>query len=460
MRIKKLTARDVHGYLPISVNFNPDLTFLIGLNGSGKTTALRILMALLVPNIEELGLINFSEARATIEGNKEEIEISAIKNQSGVTLSVSNVRNTLSIDSSELELYMDTRHREEGRSPVVDRIQNNEVFHSIKNITTPMFLGLDRRFFIPRLQGDESIDFRRRDYISRRYWPEEIQLKDAFGGSLAEVNYLVISKIQEIRAAQEALDERLRDQFFTNAFSYNPGVRNFGKIEFPSRTELQKYKSQLSAIERAADDTRIPMPKIQSALTDFFEKMNKIIDRFERKGGKLSEDQLADKDGNLDQNIIEWIINRPETDRILRHLALLDKYIIDRNKLRESIDRFLKLTNSFLSQTSKSIVISNDGHLNVNIKNHDEPRPISALSSGERQLVIMLAHLSFNPNLSGSGIFIVDEPELSLHIDWQEKFVEAIQEANPNVQLILATHSPGIILDRDESCISLCEANR
>ena len=67
----------------------------------------------------------------------------------------------------------------------------------------------------------------------------------------------------------------------------------------------------------------------------------------------------------------------------------------------------------------------------------------------------MLAHLSLNKNLKGSGIFIVDEPELSLHIDWQEKFVEAVLDANPDVQLILATHSPAIILDRAEFCISL-----
>ena len=69
----------------------------------------------------------------------------------------------------------------------------------------------------------------------------------------------------------------------------------------------------------------------------------------------------------------------------------------------------------------------------------------------------MLAHLSLNQRLAVSGVFIVDEPELSLHIDWQEKFVDAIQKANPNVQLILATHSPAIILDRTESCRTLSE---
>jgi predicted ATP-binding protein involved in virulence len=67
----------------------------------------------------------------------------------------------------------------------------------------------------------------------------------------------------------------------------------------------------------------------------------------------------------------------------------------------------------------------------------------------------MLAHLSLNKRLAGSGVFIVDEPELSLHIGWQEQFVDAIQQANPKVQLILATHSPAIILEREENCRSL-----
>jgi predicted ATP-binding protein involved in virulence len=70
----------------------------------------------------------------------------------------------------------------------------------------------------------------------------------------------------------------------------------------------------------------------------------------------------------------------------------------------------------------------------------------------------MLGHLALNPDLAHSGVFIVDEPELSLHIDWQEKFIDAILAANPSVQFILATHSPAIILDRDDKCIdAMCE---
>ena len=53
----------------------------------------------------------------------------------------------------------------------------------------------------------------------------------------------------------------------------------------------------------------------------------------------------------------------------------------------------------------------------------------------------MVLHLKQNLE----GIFIVDEPEMSLHLYWQKIFVDKIQEATPNIQLIFATHAPEII---------------
>ena len=67
------------------------------------------------------------------------------------------------------------------------------------------------------------------------------------------------------------------------------------------------------------------------------------------------------------------------------------------------------------------------------------------LSSGEKQLIILIACLSLLEEAKRSHIYIVDEPEVSLHITWQEKFIDALLEASPNTQFILATHSPSII---------------
>lgn len=465
MQITRLQATKVHGYLPLDVEFFDDLTFLTGLNGSGKTSALRLLMALLTPNIDELGSIAFATASVTVRDGSSEIIVGATKTSEAVTLSVSTIDPDMQITSADLEIYMDVRRREEPRSPILEKYQQHPVFQCIKAMSTPMFLGLDRRFFPPGVTNDEISEARRREFLARRYWADDPSARGTPVTALAEVNYLVITKMQEVRAAQEQLDERLRAQFFTKAFEYKPSDLMGSKpARLPSRQEIERYRQQLVNIERAAEGVKIPVPEIQTALTHFFERMSLVVESLERSAqSRPAEKKSARKAGNKpqpaqftpDKDYFEWIINKPQADRILEHLRLLDEYIVNRDALRDPITRFLSLVNSFLAQTKKVVSVASTGQLNVKINGGGDPRQITALSSGERQLLVMLAHLSLNPNLVGSGVFIVDEPELSLHIDWQEKFVDAIREANPKVQLILATHSPAIILDRDDACRNL-----
>lgn len=67
------------------------------------------------------------------------------------------------------------------------------------------------------------------------------------------------------------------------------------------------------------------------------------------------------------------------------------------------------------------------------------------LSSGEKQmLVILLTVLVENKE---HYTLLMDEPEISLHIEWQQKLLQLIRELNPNVQIILSTHSPALIMD-------------
>ena len=464
MRITELHAEDVHGYLPINVKFFDDLTFLTGLNGSGKTSALRLLMALLTPNIEELGAISYSRAAVTVVDNEKSIVVHAMRSPEGVIVGISTSNDLLNISSAELELFQEAKRREGPRSPIIEKYLASTVYQLIRAMSTPMFLGLDRRFFIPGNILEDPEDARRREYMARRYWPEDPGLRNTtVAAGLIDVNFLVVTRMQEIRAAQEQLDERLRAQFFAKAFEYKPGAFVGMAARLPSRAELNKYRDQLTRIERAAEGVKIPVPEIQAALTQFFARMSHVIDSLnksseaqkERKVGKKPNDKSKPEQIVLDPDYIEWIVNKPQADRIVEHLRTLEEYIENRTALRDPISRFLTLVNGFFVQTKKTVSVATTSQLVVSIDGSDGAKPISALSSGERQLLVMLAHLSLNPSLVGSGVFIVDEPELSLHIDWQEKFVDAIKEANPNVQLILATHSPAIILDRVDAECSL-----
>ncbi|HCR2034984.1 TPA: ATP-binding protein, partial [Enterobacter asburiae] len=79
------------------------------------------------------------------------------------------------------------------------------------------------------------------------------------------------------------------------------------------------------------------------------------------------------------------------------------------------------------------------------------------LSSGEKQVLILLTESLLQGG--ESKIFIADEPELSLHIDWQGKILPSVRKLNSNAQIIIATHSPEVageypsnVLDMEDIC--------
>jgi predicted ATPase len=80
------------------------------------------------------------------------------------------------------------------------------------------------------------------------------------------------------------------------------------------------------------------------------------------------------------------------------------------------------------------------------------------LSSGERHLIILFFNMLFNTHQN--SLVLLDEPELSLHISWQIRFIEKLNEIlkfeeKQDVQILIATHSPEIIHDRWDLTVQL-----
>lgn len=144
----------------------------------------------------------------------------------------------------------------------------------------------------------------------------------------------------------------------------------------------------------------------------------------------------------------------PHYYRLTKIKEHVDSYIAATQKLFEPISKYLETVNQFLNDNGKEVEFSNTSNLLVSFSKKQK-RPITSLASGESQIVVILTHLFFNPAAKTANVFIIDEPELSLHLKWQELFVDALRTANPKLQLILATHSPSIILEDDEHCIDL-----
>ena len=73
------------------------------------------------------------------------------------------------------------------------------------------------------------------------------------------------------------------------------------------------------------------------------------------------------------------------------------------------------------------------------------------LSAGEKQMLSFLCYNAFHKD----AVFFIDEPELSLHVDWQRQLFNILRRQNSTNQFIMATHSPFIYSKYPESELSL-----
>ncbi len=113
------------------------------------------------------------------------------------------------------------------------------------------------------------------------------------------------------------------------------------------------------------------------------------------------------------------------------------------NEINKAKDLFVKIINDSFAHSGKKInEKSNELEF---ITSKEKTIGVKQLSSGEKQyLIIMLTVLL---EVNKEYILLMDEPEISLNIEWQETLLENIEKLNPNCQIIMTTHSPGILLN-------------
>jgi len=171
---------------------------------------------------------------------------------------------------------------------------------------------------------------------------------------------------------------------------------------------------------------------------------------------------------NYFENLKDVIQNR-ETDKIdLRYLVnvsqfrkvndLIKAFSEFEQKTQDEIaplNEFMAVVNTFFKDSSKQLYFEKEsGLLRFNIldkygKIISESMNVNSLSSGEKQILILLTYIKYRRE----NLYLIDEPELSLHPKWQEDFLNAINKLmRKNSQLIIATHSPEIIGDYRDNC--------
>ena len=104
--------------------------------------------------------------------------------------------------------------------------------------------------------------------------------------------------------------------------------------------------------------------------------------------------------------------------------------------------RFQDLMDDLFSDTGKKIVRTAN---EIFFSQIGETLVPYQLSSGEKQMLVILLTVLIQDNKP--SVLFMDEPEVSLHIEWQKRLIDMVLELNPNVQIILTTHSPAVIMN-------------
>ena len=112
-----------------------------------------------------------------------------------------------------------------------------------------------------------------------------------------------------------------------------------------------------------------------------------------------------------------------------QHLSLKKK------RFQDMVDELFTDTGKKIVRTENEIRFSQIGEVLVPYQ----------LSSGEKQMLAILLTVLVEDDQH--YVLFMDEPEVSLHIEWQKRLIDLCLELNPNVQIILTTHSPAVVMN-------------
>ncbi len=251
-------------------------------------------------------------------------------------------------------------------------------------------------------------------------------------------------------------------------------------IDYPSPRDIQRTLDQdiQKAVSRLARDDRTllseafnrvfatisqdSIPTGQDARTPETIRM-RIEEMLEQLQQTQEEYGLLDRDSTFEDLKSQLgsteLLNQEEQDTTTRVLRVYEEILDQRyqNLIHEfdAVRAYIDAVNCFLEgkQLVTALRQDTDSTPSLQIRHSDgELNSLETLSSGERQIAGLIYSAS---RIDKSSTILVDEPELSLHIDWQRKIIDAMKKQLPSKQLIVCTHSPIIGAQYQERMIEL-----
>lgn len=434
MIIKRLEIKSLHGIYNYNVSFNDDLTFIYGENGCGKTTILDIVSSIVTGKIYNLFGYKFDEIilsyRETKRSRLNKVRIRTIGDSYEMSLNRTDKHEIIEVTRKLDELYS----RDEDEYSYDRRFMHKYEFpRFLRQTFNYIYLPLSRNSQ-DGIDITEAIAYRRRRAL---YSEKDLVNKNYLNDSLRYIEDIVRTGCIRISSAENAINAQFRSNILTSSLKVT------SEYDFTRLLSSVRDKKTLQSIE----SNQAEYIRTLKSIGEWNEDTNKRVDKFFQKYRTAFEDAQKEESAGRPSVTIDFLLMNMEFNRIKEIAAQAQKIETEKEKIRTPITAFLSTVNDFfgVGEDKKHIKINNEGKIIVVAEKPYRKLSLYNLSSGEKQIIIIFACLIFGLPAGRGGIYIIDEPEASLHLAWQKNFVESIQKVNNSIQLIFATHAPEII---------------
>lgn len=453
------------------INLTDGCNCIYGGNGTGKTTIINLIVNSLSLGLENLAKTPFTSL--TIYLSKQSMTRRYTRSKKFINITRTKFQNISSNDFGSIEISYQIFNIED-QTPLSPSEKEPVSFV----FTIPPF-GYDQR------TEDKYIDkiCTLKSMISSSINLTHIPLSRFYDGDLAfsrgDRDELLHSALRRKNLSNSEISEILDPSLKVLSSLQRQFVTQANENRKQINEKLEKLKSSL--IEKVMIDDAL-VKQVSRAFT----KINKLLDtepediNIENSLTKLTEAGIEIPEKKLEDHFTKWRNILATAKKDFQHMnsvhsdqnASSEKKFEASQKFNSSYfslfamthfnDRFLSivsdvenmqksksaLTKSFKDYetevnrylNNKHFFLTDDGHLHVFVGTRK--LNLSDLSSGEKHILTILGRAALSSD--DGTVFVADEPELSLHLDWQRKILPSVIKLSPKSQIIVATHSPSI----------------
>lgn len=411
MNIDRVRVRGLFEHFDHDLEFrtNERVMIVIGPNGFGKTTTLRLIDALFNQSLHCLAELSFRSVEVSFDHGKSlvvEKDDQTEQDDDGPQLNF-----IFQDDDGELKTF---NPRDQRRM---------ERWFEMEDLVSRWY----------RLGTGEAPDFGHLIRLSESSWSPPRWLQDVLGAvTVRFIDTERLTRTDHPKRTVRVYSEELAGLVSKTIAEYAALSHSLDRT-FPARLVTGNGTSETS---------------MKKKLTADLDEIKRNQSRLE-KAGLLSTEQYGIDIPDLNN------VDSSRLDVLSVHAQDTKQKLKVFDDLYPKIDAFMTIANSRLRY--KRVSVGAEGLKVVSWTGAD--LDLDLLSSGEQHELVILYELLFRT--SKNSLILIDEPELSLHVAWQEQFVTDLEKMAgiSDFRAILATHSPEVIADRWDLTVELSGPN-